>query len=256
MTVRDRFVVRLARPRLSGQAFLRNLSGYTDMRVTDSSSARLAMSSDPTSSSPNSPGVAAASATALDPERWIDEHGDYLFHFALSRVRDPGLAEDLVQDALLAALRGADRYQGRSVERTWLAGILRNKMLDHFRKAGRETSFTDLEFYEEEETSAFDNPRFPGHWKDGAGPQDWNRAGESLDGEVFWAAFHDCTRKLPEKVARVFLLREMDELPTDEICLTLDVTPNNLWVMLHRARMALRRCLEENWFRKHGHDLP
>ena len=201
------------------------------------------------------PGPGAA-AVALDPERWVDEHGDYLFHFALSRVRDAVVAEDLVQEALLAALRGVERYQGRSTERTWLTGILRNKLLDHYRKSGRETPFTDLEFFEDEERQAFDNPVFPGHWTTEAGPQEWDRIGESLDREVFWAAFQGCTRKLPEKVARVFLLREVDELPTEEICAALCVTPNNLWVMLHRARMALRRCLEENWFRPHGHELP
>lgn len=208
---------------------------------------------------PPPPSVAAAAGpvgAGLDPERWIEDHGDYLFHFALSRVRDPVLAEDLVQESLLAALRGAERYQGRAVERTWLGGILRNKILDHFRKAGRETSFTDLEFYADEEREAFDHPVFPGHWTDQAGPQDWSRAGERLDGEVFWSAFHECARKLPEKVGRVFVMREMEEVPSEEICSVLGVTPNNLWVMLHRARMALRRCLEENWFRKYGHERP
>jgi RNA polymerase sigma-70 factor (ECF subfamily) len=186
----------------------------------------------------------------------VDDHGDYLFHFALSRVRDPALAEDLVQDALLSAVRCADRYEGRSSERTWLAGILRNKLLDHFRTAGRETVFTDLDFYAEDEQQAFANPVFPGHWTREAGPQDWGRVGEDMDNALFWEAFHDCTRKLPDKVARVFLLREVDELGTDAICENLKITPNNLWVMLHRARMALRRCLEDNWIRKHGLTLP
>ena len=101
--------------------------------------------------------IPMGTAPQLDPERWVDEHGDYLFHYALSRLRDPVRAEDFVQDALLAALRGADRYQGRSTERTWLTGILKHKLLDHFRKAGRETSFTDLEFYAGEEERAFEN---------------------------------------------------------------------------------------------------
>lgn len=208
-----------------------------------------------TSSSPSdpNPGEALGSVEAADPERWVDEHGDYLFHFALSRVRDLVLAEDMVQETLLAALRGVERYQGRSTERTWLAGILRNKLVDHFRKAGRETSFTDLEFYAEEERQAFDNPLFPGHWVAEAGPQDWGRVGERLDEDAFWEAFYACTRQLPERVARVFVLREVDELPSEEVCATLSITPNNLWVMLHRARMALRRCLEENWFRQPGH---
>ncbi|MFN0066458.1 MAG: sigma-70 family RNA polymerase sigma factor [Limisphaerales bacterium] len=195
-------------------------------------------------------------AVPLDPERWVEEHGGYLYHFALSRVRDPGRAEDFVQEALLAALKSADRYQGRSTERTWLTGILKNKLLDHFRKAGRETTFTDLEFYGEEEREAFDHPVFAEHWTDAAGPQDWGGIGECLDRGQFWQAFHDCTRKLPARVAQVFLLREVDGTPGEEICRLLAITPNNLWVMLHRARMALRRCLEENWFQKHGLDRP
>jgi RNA polymerase sigma-70 factor (ECF subfamily) len=184
----------------------------------------------------------------LDPERWVDEHGDYLFHYALSRLRNPGRAEDLVQDALLAALRGADRYEGRSAERTWLTGILKNKLLDHFRKAGRETSFTDLEFYADEEANAFENQDFPDHWNNASAPSEWDEAGAALDREEFWRVFHRCSGKLPDRVARVFLLREVDDLPSDEICATLNISPNNLWVMLHRARLALRRCLELNWF--------
>jgi RNA polymerase sigma-70 factor, ECF subfamily len=184
----------------------------------------------------------------LDPERWVDEHGDYLFHYALSRLRDPARAEDFVQEALLAALRGADRYQGRSAERTWLTGILKNKLLDHFRKAGRETNFTDLDFYAEEEERAFENREFPDHWNQASAPGEWDEAGAALDREEFWRVFHRCSGKLPERVARVFLLREVDDLPSEEICATLNISPNNLWVMLHRARLALRQCLETNWF--------
>jgi RNA polymerase sigma-70 factor (ECF subfamily) len=183
-----------------------------------------------------------------DPERWLEEHGDYLFHFALSRLRDPVVAEDLIQDALLAALRSTDRYQGRSSERTWLAGILKHKLLDHFRKSGRETNFTDLAFYSNEEDRAFENPAFPDHWNPAAAPGEWDGAGAALDREEFWRVFHECSRKLPERVSRVFLLREVDDLSSDEICAALNISPNNLWVMLHRARMALRQCLEQNWF--------
>lgn len=201
---------------------------------------------------PGSPPAAAAKplggAHDLDPERWVDEHGDYLYHYALSRLRDPGRAEDFVQEALLAALRSADRYQGRSCERTWLTGILKNKLLDHFRKAGRETNFSDLEFYGDEEEKTFENRAFPDHWNNACAPAEWDDAGAALDREEFWRVFHRCSSKLPERVARVFLLREVDDIPSEEICATLNISPNNLWVMLHRARLALRRCLELNWF--------
>jgi RNA polymerase sigma-70 factor, ECF subfamily len=195
-----------------------------------------------------SPSAAMDASHQLDPERWVDEHGDYLFHYAMSRLRDASRAEDFVQEALLAALRCSDRYQGRSSERTWLTGILRNKLLDHFRKAGRETSFTDLEFYAGEEERTFDNADFPDHWSPRHAPGEWDAAGAALDKAEFWKVFHSCTGKLPERIACVFVLREVEDMSSDEICATLNISPNNLWVMLHRARLALRQCLERNWF--------
>lgn len=184
----------------------------------------------------------------LDPERWVDDHGDYLYHYALSRLRDPVQAEDFVQEALLAALKSHHRFEGRSTERSWLTGILKNKILDHFRKAGRETSFTDVEFYQDEEERTFENQQFPDHWNSSAAPTEWTAAGSALDQEEFWKVFHECSGQLPDRISRVFLLREVDGMPSDEICSTLNITPSNLWVMLHRARLALRRCLEVHWF--------
>lgn len=200
----------------------------------------------PPSHVPISPEAPASSV--LTPERWLDDHGDYLFHYALSRVRNPGTAEDLVQEALLAGMRSRDRYEGRSAERTWLVGILRNKILDHLRKAGRETPFTDLDFYQEEEAHSFDQADRLEHWASEAAPHMWHEMGASLDRTEFWRVFHLCTSKLPDRVARVFLMREVDDLDSEEICATLNISSANLWVMLHRARMALRRCLETNWF--------
>ncbi len=192
--------------------------------------------------------VAASPKADLDPERWVDDHGDYLYHYALSRLRDPVQAEDFVQESLLAALKNYKRFEGRSTERSWLTGILKNKILDHFRKAGRETSFTDLEFYRDEEEQTFENQAFPDHWNSAAAPTEWNAAGATLDKEEFWRVFHECSGHLPDRIARVFLLREVDGMPSAEICSTLNITDSNLWVMLHRARMALRRCMEVNWF--------
>lgn len=193
----------------------------------------------------------AARSKASDPERWVEEYGDYLFKYAWSRLRDPTRAEDMVQETLLAALRGAKSFQGRSAEKSWLVGILKNKICDHYRKAGRETSFTDLEFYTEEESGGFiaDGP-FKDGWIHETGPQEWSNPGASLDNEVFWKTYHDCSSKLPGNVRTVFNLREVDGVDSKEICSLLNITENNLWVMLHRARMALRRCLELNWFGK------
>lgn len=186
-----------------------------------------------------------------DPERWVEEYGDYLMGFAVLRVRDHAVAEDLVQETFLAALKARASFEGKSAEKTWLAGILKNKILDHFRKAGRQTSFTDLRFYDHEDRESFipDGP-LKDCWLHERGPIEWNTAGAGLDAAQFWKTFHECLSKVPDKVAQVFLLRELDDIPTNEICTTLNITPNNLWVMLHRARMALRRCLETNGFGK------
>jgi len=190
-----------------------------------------------------------------DPERWVEEHGDYLFKFALARLRDPLRAEDLVQETFLAALKGGQSFAGRSSEKSWLVSILKNKIFDHFRKVHRETAFTDLEFYSDEESDRFiPDGLFKDGWIHELGPLEWSTdPGASLDQELFWKTFHDCSSKLPKNVATVFNLREVDGIASREICSMLGISESNLWVMLHRARMALRRCLETNWF---GRDEP
>lgn len=202
---------------------------------------------------PLTPAETKPPAGPSDPERWVDEHGDYLFKFALTRLRDPVKAEDAVQETFLAALKGRQQFAGRSAEKSWLTGILKNKIYDYFRKAGRETSFTDLQFYNDEEGDRFvtDGPG-KGGWIHELGPQEWPNAGENLDNELFWKTYRDCASKLPKNVAAVFNLRELDGLESREICEMLGISESNLWVMLHRARMALRRCLETNWFSKNA----
>jgi RNA polymerase sigma-70 factor (ECF subfamily) len=204
---------------------------------------------------PRSPS-APSSPRLSDPERWVEEHGDYLFKFALVRLRDATKAEDMVQETFLAALKGGDKFAGRSAEKSWLVGILKNKICDHFRKASRETSFTDMEFYSDEENDRFiPDGLFKGGWIHDAGrelgPLEWSSdPGASLDRQAFWKTFHDCSSKMPKNVAAVFTMREVDGVESKEICELLNISENNLWVMLHRARMALRRCLETNWFGK------
>ena len=205
-----------------------------------------------TAAPPGNAPLAPAAIGSTDPERWVEEHGDYLFKFALVRLRDATKAEDMVQETFLAALKGRQKFQGRSAEKSWLAGILKHKILDHYRKAGRETSFTDLDFYSDEESDRFiQDGLFQGGWIHELGPLEWStEPGAGLDSQAFWKTFHDCSRKLPNNVSTVFTMREVDGIESREICKTLNISENNLWVMLHRARMALRRCLETNWFGK------
>lgn len=185
-----------------------------------------------------------------DPDRWVDEHGDCLYRYALTRVRKEEVAEDLVQDTLLVAVRTHDKFGGRSSERSWLVGILKNKICDHFRKLGRETNFTDLEFFSDEHSDKFDGDNY---WIHERGPSDWKPEGEeAMKRAEFWQTIQSCLAKMPERVAAVFTMREMDDVPSKEICAALNISEANLWVMLHRARMALRQCLEANFFDGEG----
>jgi RNA polymerase sigma-70 factor (TIGR02943 family) len=178
--------------------------------------------------------------------RWVDDHGECLYRYALVRVRKPEVAEDLVQETFLAAVRGHDKFGGRSSERSWLVGILKNKIVDRFRKLGRETSFTDMEFLSDELSEKFVSVGF---WNHDLGPHEWKPEPDAVMHRAeFWQVMRDCLSKLPEKIRAVFTMREMDGMPSKEVCAVLSISDSNLWVMLHRARMALRECLEMNWF--------
>lgn len=188
----------------------------------------------------------------IDPGVWVDEHGDYLFRYAMVRLRDECLAEDCVQETLLSALQARDSYRGKSTERTWLTGILNHKIIDHFRKHSREVPLDPSETDLSEFDPLFEREdEFKNHWHDSLSPRTWRRSpDEALQENEFFGVLQNCMSKLPERVATVFLLREMNGLDTDEICETLSLSSSNFWVMMHRARMALRRCIEIKWFMK------
>lgn len=197
--------------------------------------------------------TASPASGASDPEGWVEAYGDYLYQFALARLRDPVQAEDAVQETFLAALKASQDFAGRGSERGWLLGILKRKIYDHFRRLSRETPFTDLEFYAEGEEERFVSSGWhKGAWNPELAPRHWPEAGESLDNDLFWKTYRACSDKLPRKIAAVFQLREVDGVESREVCALLNISENNLWVMLHRARMALRRCLEMNWFSRQG----
>ena len=183
-----------------------------------------------------------------NPERWVDEHGDPLFRYALVRVRRREIAEDLVQETLLSAMRSREKFAGQSSERSWLFGILKHKISDYFRELGRETSVTDLDSLADEFSEKF-VPE--GYWVHVKGPKEWKPEPDAVMHRTeFWQTMRNCLDKLPERIANVFMLRETEELESKEICLMLSISQSNLWVMLHRARMALRECLEINWFNR------
>jgi RNA polymerase sigma-70 factor (ECF subfamily) len=195
---------------------------------------------------------ASEQVVQIDPTVWVDEHGDFLFRYAIVRLRDETLAEDAVQETLLSAIQSLKSYGGKSTERTWLTGILKHKIIDHFRKHSREVSLDPSETDLSEFDPLFErDDEFKDHWNDHLSPRIWRRSpADALQEHEFFGVLQNCMSKLPERVASVFSLREMNGLDTDEICEILSLSSSNFWVMMHRARMALRRCIEINWFMK------
>jgi RNA polymerase sigma-70 factor (ECF subfamily) len=170
----------------------------------------------------------------------VEEERPYLLRYARLQLRDSHAAEDAVQEALLAALAGEASFGGRSNLRTWLTGILKHKIVDAIRRRSRDPEPLP-------ETAEFD-ALFDetGHWNEA--PVAWPE--NSLEQKQFFAVLEKCLSALPAKTAQAFMMREHMGYETDEICKELAVTPTHCWVLLYRARMALRQCLETNWFRK------
>jgi RNA polymerase sigma-70 factor (ECF subfamily) len=200
----------------------------------------------------------AAPAQSPDPALWVDRHGNYLFKYAMFRLRDAAVAEDAVQETLLAALQAYEKFEGRGSERTWLVGILKHKVTDCFRRMSREQPIGQVEGEDFEHAELFmQTGEWVGHWVAAAepdkaaqlGPHEWGATPEALlQQDEFREVFSNCLSPLPQRIASAFTLREVDGLTSEEICDLLGVTVNNLWVMLHRARAHLRRCIEVNWF--------
>jgi len=178
-----------------------------------------------------------------EPSTWVEAYGDVLYRYALSRLRDPQVAESIVQEALLAALESRASFAGRSSERTWLVGILKHKIYDHFRRQAREPSFEDVEELQEAEVSFTPQGRWlqePGRWD--PSPE------VALEDAQLWAALDRCVEALPPRLAQIFTLREMEGIKGPELCKLLGITTTNLGVMLYRARARLRSCLEQSYF--------
>ena len=188
--------------------------------------------------------MATAAAPAVDV-RDLESHRQALYKFAMLQLRDESRAEDAVQETLMAAIQGANRFSGGSSVRTWLIGILKHKIIDHFRKASREEPLTTDN--EESSVDEFDVLfKDDGHFIDP--PAAWTNPEAALDQSEFFEVMERCMQALPKNTARVFMLREIMGTDTDEICKELSITSNNCWVLLYRARMALRECLQQRWF--------
>ena len=173
---------------------------------------------------------------------WLLAHGDFLYRFALARLKNPELAEDAVQETLLAAMQGA-KFSGKSNERTWLTGILKHKIIDSFRRQQREAPLPEDDDLGDAEIDDFFDAQ--GRWIDR--PGEWELPADALEQKQFLQTLQACIDRLTDSLAQIFMLREVHEEETTEICNQLGITASNAWVMLHRARLSLRQCLELNW---------
>jgi RNA polymerase sigma-70 factor (ECF subfamily) len=179
---------------------------------------------------------------ATDPATWVDAYGDRLFRYALSRVRDTVSAEDLLQETFLTAFKSRDRFKAESSELTWMTGILRNKIFELYRRQAK-----DVPLLPSDESDSVDDFFAGRHWS--VAPRDWGgepvRKAESAE---FSAALSTCLDALTKNVARAFILREMEGVAAKEAAAVLGIPPGHLAVLLYRARMRLRRCLERSYF--------
>lgn len=195
------------------------------------------------------PHTPARPVELTNPEEWVSLHGDALFAYALRSLGNRSAAEDLVQETLMAAFKGRSSFSGASAERTWLIGILKNKVMDHYRRSGRETVLEDPEAVSDSGASDYiASGRDAGQWKTSRRPAAWSvDTKDPVEQQQFWEHLQRCLGTLDARLAEVYRLREVQAVEYREVCNVLSVTPTNLRVMLHRARKRLRSCLEINW---------
>ncbi len=179
----------------------------------------------------------------INPNKWIDLYSDYLFNYTITRVSDREIAQDLVQDSFLAGLKSMKNFKGEASERTWLISILKRKIIDHYRKINSNKGKAEVRISYNNDTET------EGDWLEErvADPYD-KTAEDTLQNSELSDAIHNCMSKLPKKQADVFKMKTIQGFETEVICNELNITPSNLWVIIHRARTAMAGCLKENWF--------
>lgn len=177
----------------------------------------------------------------LNPDKWVDLYADQLYVYTYTRVQDRGIAEDLVQESFLSAWKAKDSFRGEASEKNWLYQICKNKIIDHYRS--KQKNIADLQ--DPTENDYFDQVD---HWTEQTKPSIWNLDYEQpIVQKEFYQALDHCKRKLKELQQQVFVLKYQEELDTNKICEVLDISQANYWVLIHRAKLQLRSCLEKNW---------
>ena len=179
----------------------------------------------------------------LNPGDWVDEYGEFLFRYAYSRLRDANAAEEVVQETFLAGVRYSEQFAGRGSERGWLTGILKRKIVDFVRSRNKHDRVSSYEDDIDPSAQMFDAI---GNWKPGA--INWSPSpDQSLELSELQAVVQECLSGLPQNQADVFVLSVMEEMDSEEICRELNITPSNMWVRMHRARLGLAKCVGSKW---------
>lgn len=181
----------------------------------------------------------------LHPEKWVVNYADYLFNYTITRIENEELAKDLVQETFFSALKAMPDFRGQAAERTWLVSILKRKIIDQYRKmnSAKGKAEVRVNFYQEGDKK--------GDWIEECIPRTWeNEAEKDIENEELKTVLDLCIENLPEKYRYVFLMKTIQQYDTEAMCKELEITASNLWVIIHRARHQLRKCLEANWFAK------
>lgn len=188
--------------------------------------------------------------SVLTDTAFLNDLRRQMLKFATLQLSDSHLAEDAVQEALIGALKNAKSFAGRAALKTWVFAILKNKIADVLRQKQRLVDASSLLREDEEKEDFSELFDQKGFWQKDERPASWGNPQDSLHQNQFWKVFEICLEGLPGHQARVFMMKEFVELDSQEICATVGISTNNLNVMLHRSRLRLRECLENNWFIK------
>jgi RNA polymerase sigma-70 factor (TIGR02943 family) len=185
-----------------------------------------------------------ADKSSPDLAQWVESYTTDLYAWALHKISDEELAKDLVQDTFMAAAEKLSAFKGESSPKTYLFSILNHKIIDHYRKKVQKPVNIENQVI----SRFFDQD---GDWHDHKRPGDWHQEeGNLLDDDEFQAVLNDCLIELPDKWNACMTAKYLMDKKTEEICQDLEITTSNYWQMMHRAKLQLRECIDENWFKK------
>lgn len=178
----------------------------------------------------------------LDPNKWVDNYSDYLYNYTIVRVNDREIAKDLISETFLAGLKSMKNFKGQASERTWLTSILKRKIIDHYRKMNSKKGKAEVRINYSEDGNE-------GDWLEEQVADNSDRnAEDEMENDELRLAILDCLDTINEKQAAIFKMKTIEEADTETVCNEFNISPSNLWVIIHRARTALALCLEKNWF--------